>query len=269
MNSFFFNNTLRSFHKNNSSIFNYNLYFQKQRTFQLFHYFIVYDFKDKIRLGSKSDGGYVFGILNTNYDCYISAGVSNEESFSRDFIHFYNLNSNNSFAFDGTILDYPYQYTKNISFFKKNINSFNDDHNTNLAFLTDKFNDIFLKMDIEGGEFPWLLSLSLDQLKKFKQIVIEFHGINDDSWNSNFIDKLKCLHKLNQTHYLIHAHGNNHSDVTLHFPDVLECTYVNKSYFDSPPPLNTTPLPIKNLDFPNCTHKNDFSLNFSPFVSKP
>jgi hypothetical protein len=56
-----------------------------------------------------------------SYDCYISAGVSNEESFSRDFINKYNMTSQNSFAFDGTINNYPYEYTKNITFYKKNI----------------------------------------------------------------------------------------------------------------------------------------------------
>ena len=118
---------------------------------------IVYEFNNKIRLGEKSDGGYVFGELNEIYDCYISAGVSDEESFSRDFINKYN--TKNNFAFDGTIDDYPYHYTRNIHFIKKNISNINDDNYTNLDFLIEQYNNIFLKMDIEGGEYPWLLSL--------------------------------------------------------------------------------------------------------------
>lgn len=46
----------------------------------------VYNFDKKIRCGTNSDGGYVFAELDGGYDCYISAGISNEESFSRDFI---------------------------------------------------------------------------------------------------------------------------------------------------------------------------------------
>ncbi len=52
----------------------------------------VYNFDKKIRCGSHSDGGYVFAELDGGYDCYISAGISNEESFSRDFINKYNMN---------------------------------------------------------------------------------------------------------------------------------------------------------------------------------
>ena len=74
----------------------------------------VYNFDKKIRCGSNEDGGYVFAELDGKYDCYISAGISNEESFSRDFISKYNINKNNSYGFDGTINDYPYQYTQNI-----------------------------------------------------------------------------------------------------------------------------------------------------------
>ena len=91
------------------------------------------------------------------------------------------MNKNNCFAFDGTIHDYPYNYTSEITFIKKNINSFNDDNNTNLSFLIEQYNNIFLKMDIESGEYPWLLSITEEQLNKFRQITIEFHGINDDS----------------------------------------------------------------------------------------
>ena len=50
-------------------------------------YLKVFSFDNKIRLGEKCDGGYVIGDISGNYDCYISAGVSNEESFSRDFIN--------------------------------------------------------------------------------------------------------------------------------------------------------------------------------------
>lgn len=79
----------------------------------------VYQFDTKFRLGVNRDGGYVLGDLSGGYDLYISAGVSNEESFSRDFISLHNMNKNNSFAFDGTIEDFPYTYTKNITFIKK------------------------------------------------------------------------------------------------------------------------------------------------------
>ena len=226
----------------------------------------VYNFDKKARCGLKCDGGYVFAELEGEYDCYISAGVSDQESFSGDFINKYNMDKNNNFAFDGTVDDFPYQYTKNIQFIKKNINNLNDDNNTNLSFLTDKYNNIFLKMDIEGGEFPWLLQIDESQLIKFKQIVIELHGITNDGWGCSYNDKVKCLEKLSKTHYIIHAHGNNHGPVVNGIPDVIELTYVKKTYFDSVPELNKHPLPIDNLDFSNNTSRNDIKLNYYPFL---
>ena len=229
---------------------------------------IVYQFDNKIRCGDNKDGGYVFADLGNVYDCYISAGISNEESFSRDFINRYNFTKEHSYGFDGTINDYPYQYTNNITFTRKNINSYDDEHNTNLLFLTEKYNNIFLKMDIEGGEYPWIKSLNQEDLSKFKQIVIEFHGITNDGWGCSYNDKVECLNKLSNTHYLVHAHGNNHSHVSNNIPDVIELTYVNKNYFFSVPSFNTTPLPISNLDFSNRDYSTDINLNFYPFVHK-
>jgi len=233
---------------------------------KILEYLKVYQFDDKCRFGAHNDGGYVIGMLNETYDCYISAGISNEESFSRDFINKYNMNEYNSFAFDGTISSYPYEYTTNISFIRKNINSFNDNNNTNLYQLIEKYNNIFLKIDIEGGEYPWLLSISEAQLSKFKQIVIELHGITNDSWGCVNTDKIKCLEKLQNTHYIIHAHGNNHGPVFNNIPDTIELTYINKSYFNSPPQLNKQPFPIPNIDFPN-GNVPDIPLNFYPFLS--
>jgi hypothetical protein len=228
----------------------------------------VYNFDKKVRCGSNHDGGYVFGELDGNYDLYISAGISNEESFSRDFINKYNMNEYNSFGFDGTIEKYPYHYTNKISFIKKNINNFNDDNNTDLSFLINKYDNIFLKMDIEGGEYPWLLQIDETQLNKFKQIVIEFHGITNDKWGSNYNDKVKCLSKLSNTHYIVHAHGNNNGPAVNNIPDVIELTYINKNYFDSVPELNTQPLPILGLDFPNHRKFRDINLSCYPFFKK-
>jgi hypothetical protein len=116
-------------------------------------------------------------------------------------------------------------------------------------------------MDIEGGEYSWLLQDDI-QLNKFKQIVIEFHGINDDGWGYIQNDKMKCLEKLSKTHYIVHAHGNNCDKLVDNIPDVLELTYVNKNYFDSIPELNTQIFPIENLDFPNNDKISDYNLNF-------
>jgi len=232
----------------------------------------IYHYDNKIRLGSANDGGYVIAILpeeHNNYDCYISAGVSNEESFSRDFINKFNMKKEHCYAFDGTIQDYPYDFTKDITYIKKNIDAHNDDNNTNLDFLFNKYNNIFVKMDIEGGEYPWLLNLTNEQLNKIKQLTIEYHGINDNTWNSQYDIKVKCLEKIANTHYPIHIHGNNNSGITNinnnQVPDVVEVTYIRKDVLQNPS-LNKTVLPIPNIDNAN-KELPDYNLSFPPFTN--
>jgi hypothetical protein len=224
----------------------------------------VHRFDKKCRCGEKADGGYVFAELEGEYDCYISAGINDEESFSRDFIEKYGLAKEQCYGFDGTIQDYPYHYTQKIQFSKKNISHCNDDHHSNLAVLAATYKNIFLKMDIEGGEYPWLLRIDEAHLAAFKQIVIEFHGITNDGWNCPYGEKVKCLEKLKRTHYIVHAHGNNNGPSQNGIPDVLELTYVRKSHFETVPEWNTQPLPIEQLDFPN-RDIQDLDLNRYPF----
>ncbi len=230
-------------------------------------FFEVYHFDKKKRYGINEDGGYVIGVLeNYKYDCYISAGVSSEESFTRDFLLEHNyLSKENCFAFDGTIDDYPYHYTDNIIFQKKNISSQESENLTNLQELLSNYDKIFIKMDIEGGEFPWILSLPDEILKKISQLVIEFHGLWDDSWETNFENKLKCYEKLFNTHFIIHAHGNNYAPSNK-FPHVLEVTYINKDIMNNVEMFyNKSPLPDTELDFPNNKFCSDIDLNFYPF----
>ena len=227
----------------------------------------VYEFSDKIRLGINSDGGYVIADLAGEYDCYISGGVAREESFTKDFIQKYKMHEFNSFGIDSSIESYPIEYTNNISFIKKNISNINNDSNTNLVYLTTIYNNIFLKIDIEGGEYYWLQSMTAETLSKFKQIVIEVHGVNNDSWGSTYSLKVECLKKLATTHYLVHAHGNNARSTTNYIPNVFELTYVRKDYFTGVPELNKTPLPIKDLDYPNHINRPDHPLNIKPFTN--
>lgn len=231
-------------------------------------YLKMYHYPNKIRLGANEDGGYVIADIS-GYDCYISAGVSSEESFTRDFINKYNMEHEQNYAFDGTIQDYPWSYTKKINFHKKNIDHRNTGETTNLSFLTDTYNSIFLKMDIEGAEFQWLTTISDKQLKSFKQIVLEAHYINNDDYCSDYITKKRALERLTNFHYLVHAHANNNVQAIVHgIPQTLELTYVRKDCFKEQPELNKSSLPIPLLDMPNWDRLPDISLNHYPFVSK-
>ena len=98
------------------------------------NYFLnVYDF-NKIRCGEVIDGGYVIGDLEIKYDCYISAGISNND-FSFEFIKKYKLNKCDCFGFEGTIEYFPSNLLDKMTFINKNIGSNNNETTTNLIDL--------------------------------------------------------------------------------------------------------------------------------------
>lgn len=214
----------------------------------------------KYRLGRDGDGGYVVCDLPCTYDLLLSGGVNDDISFE---VAFCSLNPQvPCVAFDGTVDGLPEKHP-NITFFKKNIGALNSEALTNWHEYLNKFQNIFIKMDIEGHEFPWLNSVSLDQLRNVAQIVMEFHHPNSPFHQQQF-------DKLNQTHYLVHFHGNNCSqELTIHkgvaVPNVFEVTYVNKKFFRAMPSLNTVKLPME-LDQINNSHHPDFSIDYAPFV---
>jgi len=223
----------------------------------------VIKYSHKIRLGNKGDGGYVIANI-PDYDCYISGGIGWDESFSSDIIKYFNIKD--SYAFDGTIDKLPFNFPEKMNAFKMNIASYHSKNTVNLRRYINNYNNIFLKMDIEGGEFEWLNSLNLEDLNKFKQIAIEFHCINDNGMGINHNLKLNCLKKLYETHYVVHVHGNNCCGTSNLIPNIIEVTYIRKNVIGDNVLYNTSPLPDPELDFPNIIDKPQIDLNFYPFV---
>jgi hypothetical protein len=228
---------------------------------EYYNYLKVYDYKEKIRIGNKFDGGYVISDIS-DYDCYISAGVGDDESFSDELIKKYNLKFDNCFSFDNTIEKKPKNYPIGMKHMSLNISDVNNTTETNLLdYFTNK-NNVFLKMDIEGGELIWLRFIDKTILSKIKQMVIEFHDL-DTKKN----EVIKILEKINETHYLIHAHGNNHAHVKSLIPSVIELTFLRKTEFENDPVLNTNILP-SSIDYPNNKNIVDIDLGYEPFVFK-
>ncbi len=215
---------------------------------------------EKKRLGKDFDGGYIISeIPNIKYTTLLAGGIENDISFEEDFVNKYTLD--NAYAFDGTINKLPTENSK-ITFIKKNIGFSNDDNTTNVHDIIDVNECIFVKMDIEGGEIPWIESLSDEQMNKFEQIVMEFHN----PFGNKEID---VFDKINKNHYLIHFHGNNccgtrnHNGVII--PNVFECTYLHKKYFTNTIELNRELIP-SNLDMKN-TSNDEIYIDYPPFVN--
>jgi beta-1,4-mannosyl-glycoprotein beta-1,4-N-acetylglucosaminyltransferase len=217
---------------------------------------------EKIRVGKDFDGGYVIcNIPDIKYDFLLSCGVSDDISFEEVFCNIYK--NTKCIAYDGTIPGINIS-NQNITFVKKNINTFNDNNNTNLHSDIENNNNIFLKMDIEGYEIPWINTLSYKQLDKFSQIVIEFHFPFS-------YKEVPIFNKLNKSHVLVHFHANNCCGVRRHkgilMPNVFECTYIHKKYYISEYLLNDEEIP-SSLDMQNVRENSEIYLNYEPFVFK-
>jgi hypothetical protein len=214
----------------------------------------------KKRLGKDYDGGYIIAdIPNITYDVLLAGGIDTDISFEEEFVTKYDTKC---VAFDGTINNFSTNNAK-IEIVKKNIGFTNTDIVTNLHDLINQHTNIFVKMDIEGGEIPWIKSLSNEQLNKFDQIVMEFHF----PFSDNEVD---VFNRINNNHVLVHFHGNNCCGTRFHkgvmIPNVFECTYLHKKFFTQSPQLNTDGIP-SSLDMKN-TENPEIYINYPPFVHK-
>ena len=229
----------------------------------------IYEIPNKlIRIGPNCDGGYIIADsavnydlnydlnynlnYDLNYDLFISCGIANDIRFEEAFLDKYK--NIKCIAFDGTIEHFP-QCKCKIEWVNKNIGYITTSNTTNLKEYIKDYNNIFLKMDIEGSEFNWIDAMTKEELNKFSQIVMEIHWPFD-------IYRCNMLKKLANTHYAIHIHGNNYSSSinisNLKLPEVMEITYINKKLFAN---AITNPItksyPILDLDYPNNTNIND------------
>ena len=216
-------------------------------------------FNNKTRFGINRDGGYVI-VDGYNYDFLISGGIGPDVSFEFDFITRHKING---VVLDGTV-DTP-NLPENLFFIKKNIGNSNNDYMSNLVEYIKDYNNIFLKLDIEGGEWDLFTSEFGNHLDKIKQITIELHCIFSDNPKV-----LKSLELLNKTHQLVHVHENNNCHVFFNignndYPETLELTFLRKDCRVRN--LNDILLPLEGIDFPNANYPNH-NLNFYPFTVK-
>ena len=212
-------------------------------------------FMNKIRIGIKKDGGYVI-VQGYEYDFIISGGVGSDISFELEFMNMHPQVK--GLLFDGTV-EKPV-LPDNLTFINKNIG-----HTNNLIEYIKNYNNVFLKLDIEGGEWELLSSPFVNYLHKIKQIVIEVHNIF-----SNRDVVLNCLKALSKTHNIVHVHENNNCrnfvDIAGNkYPDTIELTYLRKDCRVWG--LNEVSFPIEGVDFPNANYP-EHNINFYPFNIK-
>jgi len=141
----------------------------------------------------------------------------------------------------------------------------------------NNFNNIFMKIDIEGHEFRLMPSIIENNLiNKIKQLVIEIHSPADIELYPEYFKGLSdikneqmfnLLKKINETHTLVHLHANNGCKMNtidgINIPHVFELTYI-RNEFITKKIRNENQLPTP-LDMPNIPSKIDYTLKGFPY----
>jgi hypothetical protein len=129
-----------------------------------------------------------------------------------------------------------------------------------LERLLDSLSDsqpVFLKMDIEGGEYeliPEIVRRESAQRGYFSGLCFEIHDIG-----SRETEFFRLINQLTQEFSIVHIHANNCAPLIRDFPDVIEITLVPHSDVTGG---NVWQFPRAGLDAPNNPNNADFALMF-------
>ena len=222
------------------------------------------------RVGSKNDGGYVIPVeptLQTNL--LVSLGYGYNHEFEKALINQFS-NIKKAYLFDGSasflfvcrqalgnlilfifkkknslrvsfenLIDYVKLWSnRRLKFYSIYIGNSEgylqySEISNFVEFSTDR--EIFLKIDIEGGEYEILDDILL-QSDKIVVLIIEFHNIvkMTDAFN-------ELLFRIKSVFHLLNVNINNNSILSASsYPSVVELTFVNKKTISSKEELQGT-----------------------------
>ena len=174
----------------------------------------LYDVKSpKVRLGNEWDGGYVAPqiILDSSASLF-SYGVGSDISFEIDYVR---KTNKPSFSYDHTVegAGIPHDL-QHLMVFKKEGLSYQKETDLDTFFAHYEQSGIkeqvFLKMDIEGGEINILRTLSQKNLDKISVISIEILPSNT---TLNFIASLNEFMPINYEFYRERRYGLIHRKI--------------------------------------------------------
>jgi hypothetical protein len=208
--------------------------------------------KELIRIGDYSDGGYLIPNDLEGIEACFSPGVSSEASFEFALAK-YNINC---YLADYSVETPPIKH-KLFDFVKRYLGAENTDiYMTLESWINEKFpnlSDAILQMDIEGSEYAVIYQTPIEILKKFRIIVIEFHGL-DNIFNQGGFDLIYLTFQKILTEFeIVHIHANNVWPSLKYgiyeVPPLIEFTFLRKDRINFKEPYLTFPhmLDVKNF----------------------
>lgn len=244
-----------------------------------------------IRLGIENDGGYIVdrnSVLKANF--LVSMGINDDWSFDEDFLklrpeiglHAYDYSISKKifnrktlklfkrlFYGKSKISDVKKNYRiaqnyqtffqgKVVHFQERVTDAIQSTLDVDMATIFSRITpcEIFIKIDIEGGEYALIDGLVANS-DRITGMAIEFHQTS--KLRPQF---QQAIEKIQEKFELIHLHGNNVGPIAKDgIPDALEISFVNKSIWTSTE--HRLELPLEGLDSPNDPLKADYPMIFS------
>jgi len=215
------------------------------------------------RFGEANDGGYLMCMdgLQEGVGAAYSLGVEQHDKWSADVVSTLGITVN---QFDCTV-EVPASDCAGCKFFKKCIVSADGQHpvpgHENEGWsLMQALNEtsqgssadgsLLMKMDIESSEWPIYASESPDVLKKFGELIVEFHGLHNEARHPEYLQAMQ--HILAAGFKVAHLHGNNYEGMyelgSSTIPRVIEVTFIHGAA--RPDGCSTEQL-YQTLDAPN------------------
>ena len=218
---------------------------------------------EKLRIGGGKDGGYVMLDPGEGGVAY-SFGVSPESPWDLAMAR----RGFSVFQYDGSIEEEP-DLQPGIFFHKTFVGNTPGDGWTSLDEILETHGhedcrDIILQIDIEGGEWDFFAAISPENMRRFKQIIVEFHYAHADG------ARLGVLRKIRNTHTPVHFHCNNYAEALflvpdnfLYCPNLFEVTYARTEDYAFQPDTGYYPT---EHDRPNVSEKPEIPLGYFDLI---
>lgn len=169
------------------------------------------DDSQKIRVGRFFDGGYVMVDRFSGVEGAYSLGINDDVSWDLDIA----AHGIPIFQYDPTIEALPEQH--DLFNWKPVWIGGKVDQTTNTETLESLIeqnghkdcNNLILKCDIEGGEWPLLQATPNHILRQFKQMVFEIHNLGFLATPFDANNVRRALLNLTASHHVVHVHANN------------------------------------------------------------
>jgi len=193
------------------------------------------------RLGEANDGGYVQcsdGLEKGLVGAY-SYGINGFDGYGMALASKYNIPLH---EYDCTNAQQPVVCAGcKVNFHYECILDNNGPPQYNFKTLTQQLQEsgnagakersLMLKIDVEAAEWKIFAEEPVENMKKFREIVVEYHWINKEQNHHLYLQAVKTIE--NAGFAVTHLHGNNFGGGLQSFgeykiPNVLEVTYIQK-----------------------------------------